>query len=74
MTARLELGQVAYSAGLQRFDEIGMGLIDWAASQYRATPPWWPELAPLSLEERDQVRKQLALKAALYRLPEDPNP
>lgn len=61
---RLELGQVAYSAGLRMLDEIGPGLIQWAASRYSLPPPWWPALAPLSTAEREQVWAQLAAKVA----------
>lgn len=64
MTARLELGQSAYSAGLRIMDEIAPGLIQWAASRYHLPPPWWPELAALKPGEREQVWAQLALKAA----------
>ena len=62
---RQELGQAAYSAGLGMLEEVGPGLIQWAASAYGLPPPWWPELAALRPGEREQVWKQLALKAAL---------
>lgn len=64
MKSRLELGQEAFSAGFAMLDEIGPGLIGWAASHYAAQPPWWPELAPLKQAERAQVWAQLAMEAA----------